>query len=90
MTAQAEINAKPGTVQVVLKAWCTARSIELNPKLPESQVDWEPIAQAALGWWNEKVAQLEGDATETDLAEAVVAKMRAHEVWGRILRRRAQ
>jgi hypothetical protein len=86
VTAQAEINAKPGAVQVVLKAWCTARSMELCPKLPESEVDWEPIAQAALRWWSEKVAQLEGDGTEIELAEAAVARMRAHEVWGRILR----
>jgi hypothetical protein len=90
MTAREQILAKPGSVQVVIKAKITKDAIE------DPTPDWEKRALAALEWWGGIMAgvrmlfRAEGiDNAEPDearIAEWLVEGIRKQEVWGKILR----
>jgi hypothetical protein len=85
MTASELIQAKPGPVQVILKAHMTKASLDLR------EPDWEQLGKAALRWWDgivrTEVALLrDRPVDETRFAEELVQRLRTRPVWGKILR----
>jgi hypothetical protein len=83
MTAREEILAKPGRVQVVIQVFMTKAS--LNDPAP----DYEKYAREALEDWKRWMVDAPPGG-ELELAESLVRWMRAHPVWGKILRKDTQ
>jgi hypothetical protein len=85
VSAHARIHAKPGPVQVILKAFMVHASLE------DPQPNWEKYGSEALAWWEKFYARFcarSGRAEdESVLAEELVSMLRKKsETWGKILR----
>jgi hypothetical protein len=95
MTARDRILAKPGPVQVLIRAKMTRAALE-DPwprRSAAAAPDWERYGEEGLAWWDGVMVTareiLPGDS-ETEVAEWLVDRLRARPVWGKILRGDAQ
>jgi hypothetical protein len=80
MTARELIRLKPEAVQIVLKARMAKTGLH------DPAPDWDQIARQALDDWNRLMEPGTTCMEEIAAAEAVIAWMRKHPVWGKILR----
>jgi hypothetical protein len=92
VTVKAQIQSRPGPVQVVLQAFMVSASVKDGCHL-STDADFERYGAAAIRQWDEFVAtcrEAEPALAECALAESVVDGLRKQEVWGKILRGCAQ